>query len=131
MRLKYTYVITCDEVVRDEAGRAIELRCSYDARTRAGSTPEGAKKAKGIIQWVSVAHGVRADFALFDRLFSTPSPGKDQEDGDFLKDLNADSFTLVKDAWVEPSLVSAKAGDRFQFERLGYFCVDGGMGAGR
>jgi methionine--tRNA ligase beta chain len=140
VRLKYAYVITCDTVVRDATGQAVELVCSYDPRTRAGATPEGAKKAKGIVQWVSQAHAVPAELALFDRLFTAPSPGRDHEDGDFLRDLNPQSLTVLPGACVEPSLVGARPGDRFQFERLGYFCVDigepragsaGGGAAGR
>jgi methionine--tRNA ligase beta chain len=124
VRLKFAYVITCDEVVRDAAGKAVELRCTYDPATRAGVTPEGSKRAKGIIQWVSQQHAVKAELRLYDRLFSSPSPGKEREDGDFLKDLNAESLVVVTAAVVEPSIVGSALGSVFQFERVGYFCLD-------
>ncbi len=124
VRLKYGYVVRCDEVIRDAKGQAIELRCVYDPATRAGASPEGSIKAKGIVQWVSEKHAVRADAILYDRLFSHPQPGKEQEDGDFLKDLNPSSRELLKDIVVEQSVTGAKPGDTFQFERVGYFCVD-------
>lgn len=125
VRLKYAYVITCDTVVRDPAtGQPVELICSYDSRTRSGATPEGAKKAKGIIQWVSEAHAQPAEFVLFDRLFVAPSPGKDHEDGDFLKDINPNSKKVIANALVEPSIGVCVQGASFQFERLGYFCLD-------
>ncbi len=125
VRLKYGYVIQCNTVVRDPVtGKAIELLCTYDVRTRGGVTPEGSKKAKGIIQWVSQKHGIKAELRLFDRLFAVPNPGKDQPDGNFLLDLNKDSIIVNKHAVVEPSLLRATPGSRYQFERVGYFCVD-------
>ena len=130
VRLKYAYVVTCDEVVRGAGGEVLELRCSYDERTRAGVTPEGAKKAKGIVQWVAQEHAVPAQLKLFDRLFRTPAPGKDQPDGDFLKDLNPHSVATAGGALLEPSLRGAAPGSTFQFERVGYFCVDAGGGGG-
>ena len=76
MRLRFAYVITCEEVIRDASGNPVELKCSYDPQTRAGATPEGAKRAKGIIQWVSSKESVSAEVRLYDRLFSAASPGK-------------------------------------------------------
>lgn len=101
----------------------MELRCSYDAGTKGGVTPEGSKKAKGIVQWVTQEHGVKAELALYDRLFLNAFPGKDQPDGNFLRDLNPNSLTLVP-AVVERRVLGAPIGNRFQFERLGYFCLD-------
>ena len=125
VRLKYAYVITCDQVIRDPTtNKVTELICSYDVRTRSGATPEGSKKAKGIIQWVSQQHAVHAELRLFDRLFVNPSPGKDQPDGDFLKDLNPSSKVIIKNAIVEPSINNCLPGSTYQFERLGYFCLD-------
>lgn len=125
VRLKYGYVIQCNDVVRDsETGKVIELLCTYDMQTRGGVTPEGSRKAKGIIQWVSQKHGIKAELRLFDRLFAVPNPGKDQPDGNFLLDLNKDSIVVNKHAVVEPSLLHAAPGSRYQFERVGYFCVD-------
>jgi len=123
VRLKYAYVITCDEVVRDARGQAVELRCSYDAATRAGATPEGQKKVRGIVQWVSQSHAVPADLYQYDRLFSQPSPGKEHE-GDFLQDLNPHSLSVLEGAVAEPSVLSALPGETYQFERVGYFCLD-------
>lgn len=129
VRLKYAYVIKCDEVQRDAEGRVVELKVTYDAATRAGASPEGSTKAKGIVQWVSAGHAVNAEALLYDRLFSKPQPGSDHEDGDFLKDMNPDSIKRFPDALVERSLglpggYGNKVGDTLQFERLGYFCVD-------
>ena len=125
VRLKYAYVIRCDEVVRDpdDPRKVLELKCSYDAATRSGVTPEGAKRVKGIVQWVSQEYGVKAELALYDRLFNNAYPGKDQPDGDFLKDLNPNSLN-ISPAVVERRVLGAPLGARFQFERLGYFCLD-------
>ena len=129
VRLKFAYVVTCNEVVRDNAGKVIELKVTYDAATRAGASPEGSTKAKGIVQWVSADHAVKAEVLLYDRLFSEPQPGSGHEDGDFLKDLNPDSIKCYTDALVErsvglPGAHGSHVGDTFQFERIGYFCVD-------
>jgi glutaminyl-tRNA synthetase len=125
VRLKYGYVIQCNSVIRDPVtGQVTELLCTYDVHTKGGVTPEGSKKAKGIIQWVSQKHGVQAELRLFDRLFAVPNPGKEQPDGNFLHDLNKNSVIINKHAVVEPSLLRAPQGSRYQFERVGYFCVD-------
>jgi len=120
VRLRFGYVISLHEVVRDADGRVTELKCTYDPETRAGA---GAK-VKGIIHWVSAAHALPARVRLYDRLFVTPSPGAGHADGDFLKDLNPDSLQELAGAVVEPSLASAALGDTYQFERTGYFAVD-------
>eukprot|EP00128_Syssomonas_multiformis_P014430 Colp12_sorted_trinity150504_noHs@18694 len=129
VRLKNAYVVTCDKVVRDPVtNEVVSLECSYDSRTLHGVTPAGAPKVRGIVQWVSESTAVPIDLFLYDRLFLTPSPGKEQPDGDFLKDLNPDSLQVVRGAVVEPSALSADARATFQFERIGYFCLDSGAG---
>jgi len=120
VRLRNAWVIRCDEVIKDEQGRITELRCSYDPDTL-GKNPEG-RKVKGVVHWVSAAHGVPAEVRLYDNLFQVESPDSDK-DIDFLEHLNTDSLTVVE-AICEPSLVAAQAEDRFQFERVGYFCAD-------
>jgi glutaminyl-tRNA synthetase len=125
VRLRLAYVITCDEVVRGAMGEVVELRCSYDEHTRAGLTPEGSTRCKGIVQWVSAQHAVPAEVRLYDRLFVTPGPGKERDDGDFLKDINPVSLSTATGAVIEPSfLQTCSPGHVYQFERAGYFCVD-------
>jgi glutaminyl-tRNA synthetase len=121
VRLRYAYVIRCDEVVKDDAGTIVELRCSYDPATRGGNTPDG-RQVKGTIHWVSAEHGVLAEVRLYDRLFSVPDP--DAGEGDFKDHLNPESLVVIPGAVVEPSIRDAEPGSRFQFERLGYFCAD-------
>ena len=121
VRLRYAYVIRCDEVVKDERGEITELRCSYDPATRGGNTPDG-RQVKGTIQWVSAPHAVPCEVRLYDRLFTVPDP--DAEEGDFKDYLNPGSLVVVRDAVVEPSVRSDPPGSRYQFERVGYFCSD-------
>ena len=123
VRLRNAYVIRCDEAIKDEDGNVVELRCSYDPETL-GRNPEG-RKVRGVIHWVSARHGVKAEVRLYDRLFKSPAPGRG---GDFLDDLNPDSLRMVSDCVVEPSLAEATAGERYQFEREGYFCLDSAAG---
>ena len=120
VRLRYGYFITCTEVVKNDAGEIVELRCTYDPETRGGQSPDG-RKVKGTIHWVSARHAVDAEVRLYEHLFTSERP--DEED-DFLSTLNPDSLEVVADAKVEPSLANARPGERFQFERLGYFAVD-------
>ncbi len=123
VRLRYGYLIRCDEVVKDPAtGEITELRCTYDPLSLGGGSSDG-RKVKGIIHWVSAAHAVPAEVRLFDRLFAVESPDEVQEGGSFLDNLNPDSLKTVQ-AYCEPSLANAAPGDKFQFERLGYFCAD-------
>jgi len=124
VRLRFAYVVTCDEVVKNSEGKVTEVKCRYNEATRAGTTPEGMPKVKGIVQWVSVEHGLPCEVRLYDRLFTTPLPGKDHEDGDMLKDLNPDSLKIIKNAVVEPSLNGLAGGTHVQFERIGYFYSD-------
>ena len=120
VRLRYGYFITCTGVVKDEAGEVVELRCTYDPETRGGQSPDG-RKVKGTIHWVSARHAVEAEVRLYEHLFTSERP---DEEADFLSTLNPDSLEVVAAAKVEPSLADARPGERFQFERLGYFAVD-------
>ncbi|GAB3275307.1 glutamine--tRNA ligase/YqeY domain fusion protein [Larkinella harenae] len=120
VRLKGAYIIKCEEVVRDNAGELIELRCTYIPESRSGSDTSGIN-VKGTIHWVSVAHAVEAEVRLYDRLLTSEDPSS--EDRDFKEFINPKSLEIVR-AYVEPTLKSAKTGDRFQFIRKGYFCVD-------
>jgi glutaminyl-tRNA synthetase len=123
VRLKYAYLVRCEEVVRDpSSGEIVELRCSYDPASRGGSAPDG-RKVKGTLHWVSEAHALKAEVRLYDRLFNVPTPDGDKE-VDFKTHLNPDSLRTVKDCLVEPSLGEAAPESRYQFERLGYFCAD-------
>ena len=121
VRLRNAYVIRCDEVIKDEHGEIIELRCSYDPATL-GANPQG-RKVKGVIHWVSAAHAVEAELRLYDRLFRHPNPDADK-DTEFTDHLNPDSLHTLTRCMVEPSLRTARPGSRFQFERVGYFCAD-------
>jgi len=120
VRLRYAYIIKCVGVVKDEkTGEIIEVRCTYDPETRSGSS-QSARKVKGTIHWISASHAVNAEVRLYDRLFSVEDPG-----GDNWRDfINPNSLEVVRQCKVERSLATAKPQDRFQFERLGYFCVD-------
>jgi len=124
VRLRYGYIIHCDEIIRDPAsGEVTELRCSYDPETGGGKLPEGRKKVKGIIHWVSAAHALPVKVRLYDRLLSVADPaGEKQRDDREL--LNPDSLEQIDKALVEPGQATAEPGDAFQFERLGYFVVD-------
>lgn len=125
VRLRGSYVIRADEAIRDADGNVIELRCSYDPDTL-GKNPEG-RKVKGVIHWVPAAQSVECEVRLYDRLFSTPNPDKD-DDGEasasFLDNVNPESLVVLKGCRAEPSLLQAQVGEGFQFEREGYFCLD-------
>ncbi len=121
VRLRGAYVIRCDEVIRDDSGEVVELRCSCDFDTL-GQKPEG-RKVKGVIHWVPAARAIRARVRIYDRLFERENPA-DREVDDFRESLNPESLTVMEDCLVEPSLADAGPEDRFQFEREGYFCVD-------
>jgi glutaminyl-tRNA synthetase len=120
VRLRYAYFITCREVIKNDDGEVVELRCTYDPETRGGDSPDG-RKVKATLHWVSAAHAVDAEVRLYDHLFTRPDPGAD---GDLLADLNPDSLEVIDDALLEPSITAFAPGERFQLERLGYFCVD-------
>jgi glutaminyl-tRNA synthetase len=121
VRLRNAYLITCQSVVKNEAGEVTELRCTYDPATRGGDAPDG-RKVKATLHWVSAAHAVDAEVRLYDRLFTVENPGAG--DADFLTQLNPASLEVLHGAKLEPSLAAAASGVRYQFERLGYFCVD-------
>jgi len=120
VRLRGAYFITCTEVIKDQDGNVMQLRCTYDPATKGGNSPDG-RKVKGTIHWVSAAHGISAEVRLYDRLFVNPDP---EASGDFIADLNPDSRQILTNCILEPSLRDAQPGDKFQFERVGYFCVD-------
>jgi glutaminyl-tRNA synthetase len=121
VRLRWAYVIRCTEVVKDAAGEVTELRCAVDPETL-NAAPAG-RKVRGTIHWVSAPHALRAEVRLYDRLFRVPNPTADKE-GDFKRHLNPASLEVLHEALVEPSLASAEAGARYQFERKGYYSVD-------
>ena len=120
VRLRYAYFITCHEVIKNDAGEVVELRCTYDPETRGGDAPDG-RKVKATLHWVSAAHAIGAEVRLYDHLFNRPDPGAD---GDLLDDLNPDSLEVIQDARLEPRIIAFGPGDRIQLERLGYFCID-------
>ncbi|MDB6152460.1 MAG: glnS [Chthoniobacteraceae bacterium] len=120
VRLKYAYIIKCEEIVKDDAGNIVELRCTADLDSKTGGANSG-RKIKGTIHWVSAQHAVEAEVRLYDRLFTHAEP--DGDGRDFLQFINPNSLSVVK-ARLEPSLADAAPADRFQFERLGYFCLD-------
>jgi glutaminyl-tRNA synthetase len=122
VRLRYAYIIKCDEVIKDENGEIIQLNCSYDPETKSG-TGTSNKKVKGTIHWVSVNHAIDCEVRLYDRLFTVEDPAG-EKDKDYKDLINPNSLELVENAKLEPFVKSAKPGDRFQFERQGYFCVD-------
>ena len=123
VRLRYAYVIKCDEVIKDGAGEVVELRCSVDLASQGGSTADG-RKVKGTIQWVSALHAVPAQVRLYDQLFTVPDPEAESADGDFKTYLNPNSVEILPGALVEPSVAAAPPGVRYQFERQGYFVND-------
>ena len=123
VRLRYAYFITCNEIIKDEHGDVVELRCTYDPETKGGNAPDG-RKVRGTIHWVSAEHALNAEVRVYDRLFNDPEPDSNQHDRDWKEFLNPESIEILDNAKLEPSLSKAKAGDQFQFERLGYFNVD-------
>jgi glutaminyl-tRNA synthetase len=125
VRLRYAYFIRCVGVVKDEqSGEVVELRCTYDPQTLGGAAPDG-RKVKATVHWVSAARALEAEVRLYDRLFVEENPaGEKAREGDFKACLNPASLETLTDCRVEPSLAGAAPGSRYQFERLGYFCVD-------
>jgi len=124
VRLRYGYVIKCEEVIKDADGAVVELRCTHEPCTRQGGKTADGRKVKGIIHWISEQHCARGQVNLYDRLFVQPSPGAGHEDGDFLRDVNPDSLQVLTDCAVESYAAEQPPGTRFQFERTGYFCTD-------
>jgi glutaminyl-tRNA synthetase len=123
VRLRYGYLITCQSVVKDADGNVIELHCTYDEATRGGTTPDG-RKVKSTIHWVSAVHAVDAEVRLYDNLFTKENPSDVAEGEEFTSNLNPNSVEVLRGCKVESSLQSASVGERFQFERMGYFTVD-------
>jgi len=121
VRLRYAYFLKCEDIVKDDSGEIIELRCSYDPKTKGGSAPDG-RKVRGTIHWVSAQHAVSPEIRLYDRLFLSPEPGSGSDD--FKADINPDSLEILTNCKLEPSLINAKASEHYQFERVGYFNVD-------
>jgi glutaminyl-tRNA synthetase len=124
VRLRYAYLVTCVDVIHDpQSGEVVEVHCSYDPQTRGGNAPDG-RKVKGTIHWVCADRALNVEVRLYDRLFSVSNPASARDVEDFRTLLNPDSAEILPDGLVEPSLAEARPMDRFQFERLGYFCVD-------
>jgi glutaminyl-tRNA synthetase len=120
VRLRYAYFIRCESVVKDAQGNLVELHCSYDPATRGGNAPDG-RKVKATIHWVSAAHAVPAEVRIYNRLFNIPDP---EGSPDFIAAINPDTIQTLSHCLLEPSLAQSQPGEKFQFERLGYFCVD-------
>ena len=123
VRLKHAYYITCNEVIKNDRGEVVELHCSYDPNSRGGWTQDG-RKVKGTLHWVSAQHAIPVEVRLYEHLFSKEDPEDVEEGQDFTANLNPNSLRVIKNALAEPDLKNAKAGDRFQFLRQGYFCAD-------
>jgi glutaminyl-tRNA synthetase len=123
VRLRNAYFVTAKSVVKDAAGNVVEVYCTYDPASRGGNSPDG-RKVKSTMHWVSARHAIPAEIRLYDKLFTNPDPFDFPEGGDIFDNLNPNSLEIVSDAKLEPSLASANPGDRFQFERVGYFCAD-------
>ena len=123
VRLRYAYFITCTGVVKNDKGEVVEVHCTYDPATRGGNAPDG-RKVKSTIHWVSAAHAIEAEVRLYDNLFLVENPNAVPEGQDFTVNLNPHSLEVVANAKLEPGLRGAAVGSRYQFERLGYFCVD-------
>ena len=123
VRLRYAYFIRCESAVKDADGRVVELRCTYDPATRGGDAPDG-RKVKATLHWVSAAHAVPAEVRLYDRLFSAENPNVETDGQPFTALINPQSLEVLAGCQLEPGLAAASAGERYQFERHGYFCVD-------
>jgi len=124
VRLRYAYFITCTGIIKDEkTGEIIELRCTYDPATRGGGSPDG-RKVQSTLHWVSATHNIEAEGRLYEHLFTKEDPNEVEEGKDWKSNINLNSLEILKPCYLEPSLANSKPGDRFQFERLGYFCVD-------
>jgi glutaminyl-tRNA synthetase len=123
VRLRYAYLVTCKEVIKDSSGSIVELRCTYDPATRGGNTPDG-RKVKSTIHWVSAAHALPAKVRIYDNLFLKEDPNEVEEGQDVTENLNPDSLQVLHDCKIEPSVKDAESGTKYQFERLGYYSVD-------
>jgi len=130
IRLRYAYFIKCIDVIKDEKGNIIELRCTYDPTTKGGNAPDG-RKVKSTLHWVSAKHAVDAEVRLYDHLFSKPNPDDVIEGSDWKSNINPNSLITLTNCKLEPELKSLKIGDKVQFERQGYFCVDSDTSSGK
>jgi glutaminyl-tRNA synthetase len=130
VRLRYAYFVTCTSAVKDAAGNVVELHCTYDPATKGGDAPDG-RKVKATLHWVSATNSLKAEVRLYDSLFTKENPDDAEEGKDFTANLNPNSLETLPECFVEPSVAQAKPLDRFQFERLGYFCVDSDSQPGR
>jgi glutaminyl-tRNA synthetase len=130
VRLRSAYLVRCTGVVKDAAGHVVEVRAAYDPATRGGATPDG-RKVKATMHWLSADHAVPAEVRLYDRLLTKPDAGDVEEGQDWKSNINPDSLEVLDNCWVEASLAGAASEERFQFERLGYFCVDPDSAAGK
>jgi len=124
VRLRYGYFVTCKSVVKNDKSEVIEVHCTYDPATRGGNNPPDGRKVKSTINWVSAAHAVNAEVRIYENLFSKEDPNQTEPGQDFTANLNPNSLEVLTNCKLEPSLANATAGSRYQFERLGYFCVD-------
>ncbi|HEX4425645.1 MAG TPA: glutamine--tRNA ligase/YqeY domain fusion protein [Terriglobales bacterium] len=124
VRLRYAYFVTCTSVVKDDKGEVVEVHCTYDPLTRGGNNPPDGRKVKSTIHWVSAAHALDAEVRMYDNLFTKEDPNQAEAGQPFTVNLNPNSLEVLPQAKVEPSLANTSAGQRYQFERLGYFCVD-------
>jgi glutaminyl-tRNA synthetase len=130
VRLRWAYFLKCDDVIKDpQTGEVVELHCTYDPATRGGNAPDG-RKVKGTIHWVSAAHALDAEVRLYDHLFTVPEPEDVPEGADWKANLNPESLVVLTGCKLEPSLARAAPGVSYQFERQGYFCLDGGAKPG-
>ncbi len=123
VRLRNAYFVTAQNVVKDAEGNIVEVQCRYDPASRGGNSPDG-RKVKSTMHWVSAKHALSAEVRIYDKLFTNPNPGDVPEGGSYLDNLNPNSLEIIIDAKLEPSLATAKVEDRYQFERVGYFCLD-------
>jgi glutaminyl-tRNA synthetase len=123
VRLRNAYFVTAQSVVKDAAGNIVEVHCTYDPASRGGNSPDG-RKVKSTIHWVSTAHAITAEIRLYNKLFTKADPYDLEEGQDVLDNLNPHSLQILAGAQLEPSLAKATLEDRFQFERVGYFCLD-------
>jgi glutaminyl-tRNA synthetase len=124
VRLRYGYFITCTSVVKDAQGNVVEVHCTYDPETRGGNSPPDGRKVKSTIHWVSAEHAIDAEVRVYDTLFTKENPNDVEEGHEFTDNLNPQSMQVLTGCKLEPSLATAAPGTRYQFERLGYFCVD-------
>ena len=123
VRLRNAYFVTAQNVVKDAEGNIVEVQCTYDPASRGGNSPDG-RKVKSTMHWVSAKHALSAEVRIYDKLFSNPNPSDVPEGSTYLENLNPNSLEIIQDARLEPSLANAKVEDRYQFERVGYFCLD-------